>query len=83
MPIQGTAADLIKMAMIKVHNALAEACPGAELLLQVHDELLISAPEQQAEKASELLRSTMENVFELKVPLEVSTAAGKTYFDVK
>jgi DNA polymerase-1 len=71
------------MAMIKVHNALAEACPEAELLLQVHDELLISAPEHQAEKAAELLRSTMENVFELKVPLEVSTAAGKTYFDVK
>ena len=83
MPIQGTAADLIKMAMVKVSDQLKKECPAAEILLQVHDELLISAPEDQAGKAEKILREAMQNVCQLSVPLEVSIATGKNYFEVK
>ena len=83
MPIQGTAADLIKMAMVKVSDQLKKECPAAEILLQVHDELLISAPEDQAGKAEKILREAMQNVCNLSVPLEVSIATGKNYFEVK
>ena len=83
MPIQGTAADLIKLAMIKVEKELKDANLSAGLLLQIHDELLISAPESEAEKASEILKSAMESVMQLNVPLEVSLATGRDYYSVK
>ena len=83
MPIQGTAADLIKLAMIKVDKELKNAGLSAGLLLQIHDELLISAPEHEAEKAAAILKSSMESVMQLSVPLEVSLASGKDYYSVK
>ena len=83
MPIQGTAADLIKIAMIKVDQKLQEAFPRAGLLLQIHDELLLSAPANEADEIAELLRRTMENAVELAVPLQVSLAVGKNYYEVK
>ena len=83
MPIQGTAADLIKLAMIEVDKALKNAHLSAGLLLQVHDELLLSAAEKEAEQTAEILKNSMENVMLLSVPLEVSLAMGKDYYSVK
>ncbi|MDT8395397.1 MAG: DNA polymerase I [bacterium] len=75
-PIQGTAADLIKMAMLLVHGGLAGHAPGARMLLQVHDELLFEVPEGQVEAASAFVRNTMEGVMELSVPLVVDVGWG-------
>ncbi|MBR6766746.1 MAG: DNA polymerase I [Clostridia bacterium] len=75
-PIQGTAADIIKLAMIAVSKALKEAGLEARLILQVHDELIIEAPEQEAGKVSELLRGCMENVMRLSVPLRTDISIG-------
>ena len=83
MPIQGTAADLIKLAMIKVHELLQKDFPRAGLLLQIHDELLLSAPAGEAGAIAGLLQKTMENAADLAVPLQVSLAIGNNYYDVK
>ena len=83
MPIQGTAADLILMAMIKVDAELKKAGLHAELLLQIHDELLLSCPENEAEAAQKILKEAMESAMQLSVPLEVSMALGKNYIEVK
>jgi len=82
-PIQGTAADIIKYAMLGVHRALKEKFPSSKLILQVHDELLVECPEQDAEKVAELLRTEMENCTKLLVPLTVDVAVGKTWYDAK
>jgi DNA polymerase-1 len=82
-PIQGTAADIIKLAMIHVHRKLAESDLDARLILQVHDELLIEVRRDQAEQALELLRREMEHAVELTVPLNVGTAMGDNWFDAK
>ncbi len=83
MPIQGTAADIIKIAMIRVYERLKEDFPKAKLIMQVHDELIIEAPENEAEKVADLLKETMENACELSVPLTVEVACGKTWYDTK
>lgn len=83
MPIQGTAADIIKIAMIQVYERLKAECPEAKLIMQVHDELIIEAPEKDAQMVSELLKNTMENACELSVPLTVEVACGKTWYDTK
>ncbi len=83
MPIQGTAADIIKIAMIRVYERLKDECPDAKLIMQVHDELIIEAPEKDAEKVAALLKETMENACELSVPLTVEVACGKTWYDTK
>lgn len=83
MPIQGTAADIIKIAMIRVYERLRDEFPEAKLIMQVHDELIIEAPEKDAEKIAELLKETMENACELLVPLTVEVACGKTWYDTK
>lgn len=83
MPIQGTAADIIKIAMIRVYERLKEDFPKAKLIMQVHDELIIEAPENEAQKVAELLKETMENACELSVPLTVEVACGKTWYDTK
>ena len=83
MPIQGTAADIIKIAMIQVYERLKKECPEAKLIMQVHDELIIEAPEKDAEKVTALLKNTMENACELSVPLTVEVACGKTWYDTK
>lgn len=82
-PIQGTAADIIKYAMLGVHRALKENYPSSKLILQVHDELLVECPEEDALKVSELLRTEMENCTKLLVPLTVDVAVGKTWYDAK
>jgi DNA polymerase-1 len=81
MPIQGTAADLIKMAMIKLDQVLAESGLKIRMLLQVHDELLFEAPEAEAATAVELARKHMSGVAELKVPLRVDVGQGRSWAD--
>lgn len=81
-PIQGSAADLMKLAMIRVHGVLKRSNASARLLLQVHDELLIECAADEAEAVSEQVRREMEGCFPLRVPLEVSVGRGATWFDV-
>ena len=81
-PIQGSAADLMKLAMIRVHGALKRVVPSARLLLQVHDELLIESPAEAAETVAARVRSEMEGCFELRVPLVVTVGQGASWFDV-
>ena len=82
-PIQGTAADLIKLAMIKVDKALAENFPEAKLLLQVHDELIVECPEAIAPQVAELVSREMERVAELNVPLTAEAKIGKSWYEAK
>lgn len=82
-PIQGTAADIIKLAMVRVYNRLKKENMKSRLILQVHDELIIEAPEAEAEKAAEILRSEMENAAKLNVPLKVDLNIGKSWYDAK
>ncbi len=82
-PIQGTAADIIKIAMINVERALTESGLDARLILQVHDELIVESSCEDAEAARELLTREMESAVELSLPLTVSTAVGETWFDCK
>ena len=82
-PIQGTAADLIKLAMIRVENALQEAFPEAKLLLQVHDELIVECPEAMAPQVAELVSREMEGVAALTVPLTAEAKFGKSWYDAK
>ena len=83
MPIQGTAADIIKIAMIRVFNRLKSENMKSRLILQVHDELIIESPEDEAEKAAAILKEEMENAVELRVPLTVDAHIGKTWYDAK
>ncbi len=83
MPIQGTAADIIKIAMIKVEERLAREMPEARLIMQVHDELIVEAPEDRAELAKRILKEEMEGAANLKVPLTVDVEVGKTWYDAK
>ena len=80
-PIQGTAADIIKIAMIKVDKRLREEKLDARLILQVHDELLIEASESVADEVLALLREEMENAVALTVPLDVEVGVGMTWFE--
>jgi DNA polymerase I len=82
-PIQGAAADIIKLAMIAVDRALREAGLRAQMLLQVHDEIVLEAPGDEAEQAEALVREAMAGVAELAVPLEVDTATGTTWYDAQ
>lgn len=82
-PIQGTAADLIKLAMIRVENALEKAFPDAKLLLQVHDELIVECPEQIASDVAALMSREMETVAQLHVPLTAEAKIGESWYDAK
>ncbi len=81
MPIQGAAADIIKIAMIKVQDALKDM--QARLILQVHDELIVECPLNEAEKVQELLKKEMENAVKLSVPLLVDANIGENWYIVK
>ncbi len=83
MPIQGTAADIIKIAMIKVYDRLKRENMKSRLILQVHDELIVEAPEDEAEKAAKLLSEEMENAVELSLKLTADAGIGKTWYDAK
>ena len=82
-PIQGTAADLIKLAMIRVDAALRRDFPEAKLILQVHDELIVECPEELAKQVAELVSREMEQVAELNVPLTAEAKWGKSWYDAK
>ena len=82
-PIQGAAADLIKMAMIRTDRMLREAGLRARLILQIHDELIIDSPAEEADRAEEILRIAMQGAADLKVPLAVDVGRGKSWFDAK
>jgi DNA polymerase-1 len=81
MRIQGTAADLVKMAMIRVHDALLRDSLSARILLQVHDELLLEVPESEVDQVTRLVEAEMEGVAEFAVPLHVNTAVGDNWND--
>ncbi len=83
MPIQGTAADIIKIAMIRVYDRLKKENMRSRLILQVHDELIVEAPEDEAEKAASLLSEEMENAVELSLTLTADAGIGKTWYDAK
>lgn len=82
-PLQGSAADIVKVAMVRLSKLLDEQYPEAGLLLQVHDELVVEAPEAQAAGIADLMREVMEHVVELQVPLTVDIAMGRNWRDVE
>ena len=80
-PIQGTAADIIKIAMIRVSQKLLEEGLQAKVVLQVHDELLVEAPVEETEKVREILEQEMAHAAELAVPLEVEVEEGSNWYE--
>ena len=82
-PIQGTAADLIKLAMIRVEEALNRDFPEAQLLLQVHDELIVECPEAIAPQVAQRISREMESVYPLSIPLTAEAKIGKSWYDAK
>jgi DNA polymerase-1 len=82
-PLQGSAADLIKLAMIRIHDALQEEELQSRMLLQVHDELVFEVPPAELERMSGLVRQHMEQVVELRVPLVVDIGIGPNWLDAK
>ena len=82
-PIQGTAADIIKLAMIRVHAALRDEGLRARLILQVHDELIVEAPEDEVERVCALVQSCMEGVMTLSVPLKTDISVGGNWRECK
>jgi DNA polymerase-1 len=78
-PLQGTAADLIKLSMIGIHEALVRQELKAKMLLQVHDELVFEVPREERERVTELVQSIMEGVYDLEVPLKVNISAGDNW----
>ncbi len=83
MPIQGTAADIIKIAMIKVYTRLKNEKLSSKLILQVHDELIVEADEKEAEAVKKILSEEMENACQMKVKLKADVQSGKTWYDCK
>jgi len=81
MPIQGTAADVMKLAMIRVFQRLKRELPAARLLLQVHDELIVECPEELAPPAAKILKEEMENAVRYSVPLTADTGVGASWAD--
>ncbi len=82
-PIQGTSADIIKIAMVKVAQRLKDEGMQARLILQVHDELIVEAPVAEAQKAAEILQQEMQNAAELSVPLKVDVNTGENWYAAK
>ena len=80
---KGTAADIIKIAMIRVFNRLKSENMKSRLILQVHDELIVEAPKNEAEKAAAILKEEMENAVKLSVPLIADANIGDTWLDAK
>jgi len=83
MPIQGSAADIIKIAMVQVHHALKEGGYRSRLILQVHDELLIETFKEEKEAVAKILKEKMEQAAELSVPLDVDVHEGHSWFEAK
>ena len=83
MPIQGTAADIMKLAMVRVERRLAREGLAAQLIMQVHDELIVECPEEEKEKVERLLAGEMSGVVQLSVPLPAEAHSGKTWLEAK
>lgn len=82
-PIQGTAADIIKLAMVKVHRRLEQEGLKARLILQVHDELIVEAPKTEAERVKQVIKEEMESSAKLNVPLLADAESGRSWYDTK
>lgn len=82
-PIQGSAADIIKLAMVNVYNKLEEKNLKSKMILQVHDELILNVKENELEEVKSIVKEEMENVLEMSVPLEVDINIGKTWYEAK
>ena len=83
MPLQGSSADIIKLAMINVYNRLKNEGYQAKLIMQVHDELIIDCPKEEAEKVAKLLKEEMEGAVCLSIPLSVDVGVGKNWLESK
>ena len=83
MPLQGSSADIIKIAMVNINKALKKNGLKTKLILQVHDELVLDAPESEKEQAAQLLKYEMENAVKLNVPLKVDVHCGKNWYEAK
>jgi DNA polymerase-1 len=81
-PIQGTAADIIKMAMVDLHRALSEGGLRGRMILQVHDELVLEVPREELDSAREIVVDVMENAYDLRAPLRVDTKAGSNWLEM-
>lgn len=82
-PIQGSAADIIKMAMVNVYNELKKRKLKSRLILQIHDELIIEAKEEELEEVKEMMKDIMENAIKLNVPLTVDLEVGESWYETK
>lgn len=82
-PLQGTAADLLKLAMVKVHDRLKREKLGTRMILTVHDELVFESPEEEVDAAQEIIQKEMEGVYPLKAPLKVDMGTGKNWKEAK
>ena len=82
-PLQGSAADLMKLAMVRIDAALTEANLDAQMLLQIHDELIFEVATAQLPDVAKVVRKEMESALELSVPIEVTLKAGSNWYDVE
>ena len=82
-PIQGTAADILKLAMIKIYDRLKKGNYKSKMLLQVHDELIFDVPKDEIEEVLNIVKNTMEEVYKLSVPLKVGISYGKNWYEAK
>ena len=83
MPLQGSASDIVKIAMLKVDEALRREGLKTQMIMQVHDELLFEAPESEVEKAIEIIKKAMESAVVLDIPLTVEIGAGANWMNAK
>lgn len=82
-PIQGTAADLLKLAMIEIHKKLPEVSKNTKMILQVHDELVFECPENEVQEVSRFIKKEMEEIYKLKVPIQVKVESGKNWGEME
>ena len=82
-PVQGTAADILKMAMVTLYQKMNELNLNSKMLVQVHDELVFDVPNNEVEFMKDLIKDVMENVYKLSVPLKVDIEYGRTWYEAK
>ena len=82
-PIQGTAADILKKAMVELYNELKKEKLESKILLQVHDELILNVKNNEVEKVKKIVKDIMENTYKLNVPLKVEIETGKDWYEAK